>query len=90
MSVEYLRSSVSTRNGTCQVYVTCVFNNIQKFTLHLGLICEMQAVTSGRPINPTHAFDERLIYKPFKQQKMFVLLNPIHYVVMTLITPRPL
>ena len=50
----------------------------------------MQAVTSGRPINPTHAFDESLIYKPFKQQKMFVLLNPIHYVVMTLITPRPL
>ena len=33
-----------------------------------------------RPINQTHAFDELLIYKPFKQHEMFVLLNPIHYV----------
>jgi hypothetical protein len=50
----------------------------------------MQPVTSGRPINQTHAFDELLIYKPFKQHEMFVLIYPNHYVVMTLIMPRPL
>jgi hypothetical protein len=34
--VEYHRCSVSNRNGICQVYITCVFNKMQMFSLHLG------------------------------------------------------